>query len=79
MLHDLTVFLGWASLIHIGLLSFTALILLVAGPRVASLHAAMFGVEADELPLIYFRVLAHYKILILTFFVVPYLVLRLAM
>lgn len=40
-------------------------------------HSGMFAIEPGALPMIYFRWLAQFKLLILMFNLAPYLVLRL--
>ena len=69
-------FLGWCSLINIGLLLFTTIILKVALEPISNIHSNIFGVPKSELPLTYFWYLAYYKIVILVFNLVPYIALR---
>lgn len=75
-LETLTSFLGWCSLINIGFLFFTTLLLKVAIEPISNIHSKIFGVLKSELPMIYFGYLAYYKILILVFNLVPYIALR---
>ena len=74
-----TTFLGWSTLVHVGLLIVMALFLMVGRDWAARMHSAMFGVELARLPMVYFGYVAIYKILVIVFALVPYLVLRLAM
>lgn len=74
-----TEFLGWCTLLNIGLLLVSMLALFATGGRVQKLHARLFDIEAATLSETYFNYLALYKILILVFNLIPYLVLRLAM
>ena len=71
-----TVFLGWNALIQVALLALTAIILMAARGWVARVHCALTGVEADQLPIEYFRFLAQWKLLVIVFLLVPYLVMR---
>jgi len=76
---QLTTFLGWSSLVHIVLLSVATIMLTLLRNWAMGLHVAVTGVDRAALPGFYFQYLAGYKLLILVFFVVPYLVLRLLM
>jgi hypothetical protein len=69
-------FLGWCSLINIGILLFTTLMIKAFMGPVAKLHSNIFGVPESELPMTYYWYLALYKIAILVFNLVPYLALR---
>ena len=71
--------LGWASLIHIGLLLLSTVALLRLRGWVMGIHSRLAGVDEAQLPALYMGYLALYKILIITFFLVPYLVLRLGL
>lgn len=75
-LTQLTQFLGWASLINILLLCFMALMLILMRNWVTSMHSKMFAIPASELPLIYYKFMANYKVLTVVFFLVPYLSLK---
>ena len=71
-----TVFLGWNTAVQIGLLAVSVLILVAARGWVARVHGALLGVDAEALPIEYFRFVAVWKLLILVFLLVPYLVMR---
>ena len=68
-LGQLTELLGWALLLNLGFLTIAALLLMVMGATVSAMHARMFGLSAADLPLVYFKYLAHYKTLIFVFFI----------
>ena len=69
-------FLGWCSVINIGLLTFTAIfVVLLRGP-ISRIHAKMFNLDEAELSPAYFQYLAQYKFIIIVFNIVPYLALR---
>lgn len=72
----LTAFFGWCSVFNIGLLALTTVFLLVSKDWVSGIHASLFGLDRAELLPIYFGYLAHYKIAILVFNLVPYIALR---
>lgn len=73
---ELANFLGWCTLLNLGLLVASTVALWVARKPVAKLHARLFGIDADKLPAMYFQYLANYKIAIIVFNLVPYLALR---
>ena len=73
----LTTFFGWCSVINIGVLVFTTLVLMLMKDAISSIHAKLFGVNQENLPLIYFGYLGYYKVAILVFNLVPYLALKL--
>ena len=71
-----TGFLGWCSVINLGMLAISSLALvLMRGPITAS-HGKMFGLSEADLSRAYFQFLAHYKIIILVFNLVPYIALK---
>ncbi|QDV47646.1 hypothetical protein Enr13x_75570 [Stieleria neptunia] len=71
--------LGWCTLMNLGMLTVTTLLLVVWGEAIGRLHQRWFRLEKRELQREYFRYLANYKLLLLVFNLVPYLALRLAM
>lgn len=75
-LTQLTVFLGWCSVINIGVLVATTVVLIALRGPVSRLHARMTGVPEAGLNRIYFQCLAFYKIAIFVFNIVPYLALK---
>ena len=74
-----TAFLGWCSLINIGLLVFVTVWLVALRDWTKRIHSSLLGVDMNELDVIYFRYLANYKMLVLVFNIVPYIVLRFLM
>ena len=69
-------FLGWCSVINIGMLFISTIMLTLMRSWVVRIHASMTGVSEEELPRIYIEFLGNYKILIIIFNVVPYVALR---
>ena len=75
-LETLTAFLGWCTVINIGLLMFAAVVLgLMRGP-ISQIHAKMFDLNESDLSREYFRYLAQYKIAVLVLNLVPYVALK---
>ena len=70
-------FLGWCSVINIGMLFISTIMLTIMRSWIIKIHASLTGVSEAELPRIYIEYLGNYKILIIIFNVVPYLSLRL--
>jgi len=65
-------FLGWCSVINVGLLIFSAIfVTLLSGP-ISRIHAKMFNLDESDLSSAYFQYLAQYKIAIIVFSIVPY-------
>ena len=76
-LDTLTTFFGWMGLINIGILFFSTLTTAMLRKTSHKLHSALFKITPEELDKMYFKYLAHYKILMLIFTIVPYFALRL--
>lgn len=77
-LAELTSLLAWCSAINISLLMLATLILTVCQNGIIAIHSKLFGLAKDDLLRAYFQYLAQYKLLILVFNLVPYIVLRCA-
>lgn len=69
-------FLGWNLVIHFGLLLLTLAFLTLGRSWVVKLHQRFFPLSKEQLLSTYFHFVAAYKILILVFVVVPYIVIR---
>ena len=76
-IESLATFFGWCSLINIGVLVFTTVVLVLMKEAISNMHARLFGVKQEELPQVYFAYLGHYKVAILVLNLVPYLALKL--
>jgi hypothetical protein len=75
-INNLTLFMGWCSIINIGLLLFSSVGLIVLRGRVLNIHSKITGISQAELLPMYFRLLGNYKIAIIIFNLVPYIVLK---
>ncbi len=75
-IEQVTAFFGWCSVINIGFLWFTALMLIFAGDWAKGIHSRMFKVKKEDLGNMYFNYLAYMKLLIIVFNVVPWLALK---
>jgi hypothetical protein len=76
-LQTLTTFLGWCSVINMGLLLFSTAALMLMKNFVARMHSKLLGVDRSELPAMYFQYLGNYKVIIIVFNIVPYVALKL--
>ena len=69
-------FLGWCSVINIGLLIFSGIFVVLFRGPISRIHAKMFNLDESNMSRAYFQYLAHYKIAIIVFNIVPYFALR---
>jgi len=75
--NELTTFFGWCTLINLGIYLFSAFFIIVFKRFTINLHSKIVGVEASELPNMYFKFLGNYKIGILLLNLTPYIALKL--
>jgi len=74
-LETLRAFLGWCTVINMGLLIVASVF---AGPMrgmMTGIHGKMFGLGEDDLSRAYFQYVANYKIAVVVFNLVPYIAL----
>jgi hypothetical protein len=69
-------FLGWCSVINIGLLIFSGIFVVLFRGPISRIHAKMFDLDESNISRAYFQYLAQYKIAIIVFNIVPYFALR---
>ncbi len=69
-------FLKWSTILNGSILIFSTLLLLVASDFIYSVHGQLFHLPREDFNVVIYSVLGLYKILILTFNLVPYVVLR---
>ena len=75
-IENLATFFGWCSVINIGVLALTSIILLVMKEPISSIHSKLFGVNRENLLSTYFQYLGNYKIAIFILNIVPYISLK---
>ena len=73
---EIITFLGWCTVINMGMLAFAAIIIFLFQGFVIRLHSKLSGVNASTLPTLYFSYMANYKIGILLLNFVPYVALK---
>lgn len=75
-IETLTTFLGWCTVLNLGVLSLAAIFLIIMRTPISSLHSRLFGLSQDDLSRAYFQYLAQYKIAIFVLNIAPYLALK---
>ena len=75
--NQITTFLGWCTVLNMGVLAFAAMFLFIFKGFSINIHSKLTGVSASTLPSLYFSYMANYKISILIFNLVPYVALKL--
>lgn len=75
-IETLRIFLGWCSVINIGLLGVSSIFIVAFRGASLRVHSKMFDLDEKYLSQAYFQYLAQYKLAIIVFNVVPYFALR---
>lgn len=75
-MEQITVFLGWSTLINICLLMVSFLMLTVFRGPILRVHGVIFGLSPEQLMPKYLSFIALYKVLIVFFNLVPWIVLK---
>ncbi|WP_323778589.1 DUF6868 family protein [Leisingera sp.] len=73
----LSAFFGWLTVLHLGLFTLSAVLMLLMQDWAAGLHARMFGLAPADVSLTNYRWLGTYKLLILTTALGPWAALQL--
>lgn len=76
---DWLLWLGWCSLINIGLLIFWFAIFSLAHDWIYRLHGRWFSLSVERFDAIHYGGMALYKMAIILFNLVPYLALRIVL
>ncbi len=71
-----TVFLGWSTVINMGILVLAAISVMLMRETMANMHGKMFGLDSKDLSRAYFQYIAQYKLAIFIFNLVPYITLK---
>lgn len=69
-------FLGWCTVLNIVLFSYMAVMLIAFNAPIKRLHSRIMLIPKEQLNGFYFSFLAHYKLAILLFNLVPYCALK---
>lgn len=78
-LESFTTFLGWCSVINIGLLVVAGIMIVFMRDFVMRIHNALLGVDIERLPAIYMEWIGRYKTMTIFFNIVPYVALKIMM
>ena len=70
-------FFGWCSVINIGILTLSSILVIAIRGTAVRIHAKMFNLDERTLSEAYLRYLAQYKIATIVFSIVPYFALKL--
>ncbi|MEP5569341.1 MAG: DUF6868 family protein [Halioglobus sp.] len=73
----ITTFIGWCTVLNLGLYLLTALALTVLRGPVQTIHVRFSGLSSEKLNEAYFSYLANYKLALTVLNIVPYLALKL--
>jgi hypothetical protein len=73
---ELTRFFAWFTVLNYGLMLVSWLVFISIKETAMSLHSATMGVAREDLPRLYFQYFSIYKVLTLTFGLIPYLIFR---
>ena len=68
-------FLGWCSVINVGILLFSSVTVMAMRGPISNIHSKMFGLGKEDLLRAYFQYLGNFKIAIIVVNVVPYIAL----
>ncbi len=74
----LTTVFGWMTVLNIGVLLFSTLMVVALQDWIAGIHGRMFQMEKHDVKRAYFRYLANFKILTIIFSLMPWIALKLA-
>ncbi len=69
-------FFGWCSVINIGLLMLSSILIIAVRGIVSRMHGNMFDLDESDIRRAYFHYLGQYKIAIIVFNIVPYFALK---
>jgi len=70
-------FLGWCTVINFGFMLYWILILFFAHDFAFKMHTQWFKISMDKFDEIHYTMIAGYKLLVMFFNFIPYLILRL--
>jgi hypothetical protein len=68
--------LAWSAVLNMGILLWWFLFLTLAHDWVYKMHSKFYPIQREQFEAIHYAGMAFYKICIFTFFIVPYLALR---
>ena len=72
-LEQLTDLFQWMTIINIGLLALSAMLIMILKNLVCKMHAKLFGISQDTVGIIAYGYLGVFKVFVIVFNIVPYL------
>lgn len=72
----ITAFLGWCTIINLGILAYSSIMTIVFNASVKKVHTKMLKVSPEKLDEMYLSFLGNYKLGIFIFNLVPYCALK---
>ena len=75
-MNTLTLFLGWCSVINIGVLIASTIALVAIKGPVSNIHSKLFSINQSELAPLYMQYLGNYKIATIILNIAPYFALK---
>jgi len=76
-IHEATAFLGWCTVVNLGIYLFTALALMGFREPIKKIHSKVSGVPSEKLDELYFNYLGSFKMAIIILNIAPYAALNL--
>ncbi len=72
-LDQLTEFFKWMTIINIGLLVLSSVLIMILKNVMCKMHGKLFGIKEESVALVAYGYLGMYKVLVLVFNIVPYI------
>lgn len=73
---EFTEFLGWATVINLSFFILTVLGVTFLQNTIVQIHKKLFGISEEDLLRAYFQYMAQFKIVVVVFFLAPYVALK---
>ena len=75
-IETVTEFFGWCSVINVGLLTLSSILVIAIRGTALRIHGKMLDLDAKSLSQAYLQYLSQYKVAMLVFSIVPYIALK---
>ncbi len=73
---EFTEFLGWATVINLSFLIVTSLAVAFLRNTILPIHKKLFGLNEEDILRAYFQYMGQFKIVVVVFFLAPYVALK---
>ena len=74
-LEQITELLKWITIINIGILTFSSVVIMLIKDYIGKMHGKMFGIKPENVAIAVYCYLGVFKVIIITFNLVPYIAL----